>query len=395
MRGDYSPVTVSRGENIASFDIEIASSRQRHETTTQGRRIHLVTWFLLASIAVASYCIYTGILDLPKGLIGAPIDESGEDDNSPSNDDFSGLKDDDWDNNYSVPPSGYDEQDNTTQEQDNLQQQMSQDESQEAEEATAVVEPQHNQHKHVDDIKFVFCYGDSLTSGFLAAQTETHPYAPSLQTEINKMYDAASATIAPELQHPPNIVVESVGFPGMPASAMLQLVEREKVGACSVVENSPKLSVMVILAGTNDLMHLGLDIADAAETTDPDEKAQTILESITGLHKALLECSQRADNGDMHILSVGIPGSRFIMDTPVASEIQLRVNRGLKEFSSNYFTEVTHNKISYSDFPFEYDESDSKWGPDGLHLTALGYDELGKKLAPAVKSVLDKMYDDL
>lgn len=389
MRGDdYSPVTVDSGDddnNIASFDLEISSNRQRHENATSGRRIHLITWFLLASIAVASYCIYAGILDLPKGLIGALIDE----DDSPSNDDFSGLKDDDWENDYSVPPSGYDKQeDNTTQEQ---QQQMSQDESQEAEEATAEVEPQHNEQKHAgDEIKFVFCYGDSLTSGFVPAQTEPHPYAPALQTELNNLYDAASATIAPELQHPPNIVVQSVGFPGMPASTMLQLVE-EEVGACSIVKNSPKLSVMVVLTGTNDLMYMEFHDSEAIDT---DEKAQMILQSITGLHTAILECAQKAGNEDMHILSVGIPGSRLIKTTPVASEIALKVNNGLKEFSSSYYTKVTHDKVVYSDFPFEYDETDSNWGADGLHLTVLGYDEMGKQLANAVKSILDKMYVD-
>ena len=412
MRGDdYSPVTGDSGDdnNIASFDLEISSNRQRHESATPGRRIHLVTWFLLASIAVASYCIYAGILDLPKGLIGAPIDE----DVIPSNDDFSGLKDDDWENDLSVPPLGYDEEeDNITQEQekeqqqqmsqdesqeteeDNTtqeQQQISQDESQEAEEATTVLEPQHNEQKHVvDDIKFVFCYGDSLTSGFVPAQTEPHPYAPALETELNSLYDAASATIAPELQHPPNIVVQSVGFPGMLASTMLQLVE-EEIGACSIVKNSPKLSVMVVLTGTNDLMHLEFHDSEAIDT---DEKAQMILQSITGLLKAILECAQKTGNEDMHILSVGIPGSRLIETTPVASEIALRVNNGLKEFSSSYYTKVTHDKVVYRDFPFEYDETDSKWGADGLHLTALGYDEMGNQLANAVKSILDKMYVD-
>ena len=325
MRGDdYSPVTVDSGDdnnNIASFDLEISSNRQRHESATPGRRIHLITWFLLASIAVASYCIYAGILDLPKGLIGAPIDE----DDSPSNDDFSGLKDDDWENDYSVPPSGFDlEKDSTMQEQNDLkQQQMSQDESKEAAEAAAEVEPQHNEQNHAgDDIKFVFCYGDSLTSGFVPAQTEPHPYAPALETELNNLYNSASATIAPELQHPPKIVVQSVGFPGMPASTMLQLVE-EEVGACSVVKNSPKLSVMVVLTGTNDLMHLEFHDSEAIDT---DEKAQMILESITGLHTAILECAQQAGNEDMHILSVGIPGSRLIETTPVAAEIVLKVN---------------------------------------------------------------------
>ena len=405
MPDDYSPIGVGSGGNdvadIASFDLEMASSRQRHghregsTISTTGKNLFL--WFLFASVAVAGYCIYTGTLDLPTGLMGATMDESGAD--GPSNDDFSGLNDDDWEGSSMSTP-GYDEQDLNTkseQEQDTLHQQTTHDESQEAEE-TAVAEPQNNQQQPAaDSPRFIFCYGDSLTFGFIPSEGEPHPYGPSLQSELTNLYTAASATKAPELKHPPNMVVRHVGFPGMPASAMLKLVEQKDVGACSIVENIPTLSVLIILTGTNDLQQMAPDIMGPGgpEAIDSNGKAEMILESITNLHKATLECAQRVGNKDMHTLALGIPGSQFQTQFPVASDIAAKVNKGLNEFSSSYNKESPHGKIVYSDFPIAYDQSDSKWGPDGLHLSAEGYDELGKKVAPEVKRILDMMYDDL
>mmetsp|Transcript_34711 Transcript_34711/g.70883 ORF Transcript_34711/g.70883 Transcript_34711/m.70883 type:complete len:405 (-) Transcript_34711:47-1261(-) len=404
MPDDYSPVRVGSGGNgvvdIASFDLEIASSRQRHghregSTSTTGKNLFL--WFLFASVAVAGYCIYTGILDLPTGLMGATMDESGAD--GPSNDDISGLNDDDWEGSSMSSP-GYDEQDLNTiseQEQDTLHQQTTHDESQDAEE-TAVAEPQNNQQQPAaDSPRFIFCYGDSLTFGFIPSEGEPHPYGPSLQSELINLYSAASAIKAPELKHPPSMVVRHVGFPGMPASAMLNLVEQKDVGACAIVENIPTLSVLIILTGTNDLQQMAPDIMGPGgpEAIDSNGKAEMILESITNLHKATLECAQRVGNKDMHTLALGIPGSQFQTQFPVASDIAAKVNKGLNEFSSSYNKESPHGKIVYSDFPIAYDKSDSKWGPDGLHLSAEGYDELGKKVAPEVKRILDMMYDDL
>jgi len=372
MHNNYNPVATGRGtgDHIASFDLEIASNRQRHDETRSalsGR--HLIAWFFFASVAVASFCIFTGILEVPKGIAGAPVRESGED--NPSNDYGSGWNDDDWE-----PSSGYDEQDNTNQEAEAEQQNI-------------------NEYKVTKEIKFVYCYGDSLTAGYIPNESENHPYGPALQSELNNLYRTASAAIAPQLQHPPNIIVQSTGYPGMPAKAMIKNVEHEYVGACRAVEHSPKPSVVIILAGTNDLMRVTPDLErpDDSEALHNEGRVEVILGPITTLYKAVLACSARVGGNDMMILSVGIPGSRFQVEHPAASDIAAKVNEGLSEFSSNY--SGPSGKIVYTDFPFEYEESDSKWAPDGLHLTALGYDELGKRLAPVVKSVLDMMYDDL
>ncbi len=424
MPSDYSPVSSGGGDigdaDVASFDLEIATSRQRHGggSGRSGSGIsrigrNLIIWFFFASVVVAGYCIYNGTLDLPKGLIGAPLD--GSDADSPSNDDFSGLNDDDWENSSTSMSSGYDNKDDNTismtpeesvakeendsfseeeinQEQTTSQQQMTYDGSQE----TAEAEPQqNNQQQPAPAPKFVFCYGDSLTFGLVPNENEPHPYGPSLESEVNKLYSAASAKSTSEFVHPPTTVVETLGFPGMTALTMLNLIEQEEVGTCSIVEKE-SISVMIILAGTNDLGQLahGILYPDGQETINDNDIVEKILESITNLHKATLECAKREGNKDMHILSLGIPGSKLQTKFPVTADIVAKVNKGLNEFSSSYNMQSPHGKIVYRDFPFAYDESDSKWGPDGLHLSRQGYEELGKALAPEVKSILDMIYDD-
>ncbi len=358
MHNQYNPVATGRGrgDHIASFDMDMgtASSHQRHHETRTAFSGRQIAWFVFASVAVAGFCIYTGILEPPsKDIAGAPMSES----DNPSNDYDSGLNDDDWE---------------------------------------PAAEQQSIDHRLNKGIKFVLCYGDSLTAGYIPKESENHPYGPALQSELNQLYRTASTTVVtPELQRPPNIIVQSVGYPGMPAKAMIKNVEDQKVGACRAVEHSPKPSVVIILAGTNDLLRVTPDLerSDDPEALHNEAGVEMILGPITTLYKAVLACSTRVGGNDMMILSVGIPGSRFQVEHPVATDIAAKVNEGLNEFASNY---TGPGKIVYTDFPFEYDESDiSRWAPDGLHLTARGYDELGEMLAPTVKSVLDMIYDDL
>ncbi|KAL7445239.1 hypothetical protein ACHAXM_011919 [Skeletonema potamos] len=404
MPSDYSPVSSGEGVDIASFDLEIAASRQRRGGG-RGRnggisRIgrNLIMCLLFASVLVAGYCIYNGTLDLPKGLIGAEM--GGSDVDSPSSDDFTGLNDDDWENSSASMSSGYDKEDNimsmTPEEpaakgknDGTSQQKMMYDGSQEV-----IAEPQQNNQQQPADHapKLVFCYGDSLTFGLVPNEKEPQPYGLSLESEVNKLFSAASATSTTEIAHPPATIVQTLGFPGMTAMTMLNLIEKKDVGTCFVLENE-RLSVMIILTGTNDLGHIAPELLyhDGQMAIDTHDIAKKILESITNLHKATLECATRAGIIDMHILSLGIPGSAFQTKFPVTADIAAKVNKGLKKFSTSYNRQSPHGKIVYRDFPFAYDESDSKWGSDGLHLSRQGYEELGKALAPEVKSILDNM----
>ena len=235
----------------------------------------------------------------------------------------------------------------------------------------------------------IFCYGDSLTFGWVPNDNNPHPYGPHLEAELNALYSSASAKSAEETGIPATIV-QSVGYPGMTAAAMLELIEQDQVGTCSIVKQVTNLSVMIILTGTNDLGQMTHDaIGQDPSTIDSDGTSNMIINFITKLHKKTLDCAESVGNKDLHILSIGIPGSDLQTKYPQVGSIAAAVNKGLSEFASSY----PNGKIIYRDFPFEFEESDSKWGGDGLHLSSLGYDELGEALAPEVKRILDIMYD--
>lgn len=239
----------------------------------------------------------------------------------------------------------------------------------------------------------IFCYGDSLTFGWVPNDNNPHPYGPHLEAELNALYSSASAKSAEETGIPATIV-QSIGYPGMTAAAMLEMIEQDQVGTCFIVKQVTNLSVMIILTGTNDLGQMTHDaIGQDPSTIDSDGTSNMIINFITKLHKKTLDCAESVGNKDLHILSIGIPGSDLQKKYAQVGSIAAAVNKGLSEFASSYNLMHPNGKIIYRDFPFEFEESDSKWGGDGLHLSSLGYDELGKALAPEVKRILDIMYD--
>jgi lysophospholipase L1-like esterase len=283
------------------------------------------------------------------------------------------------------------QQEEQQQQEEQEQEQEQEQQQQQIEEEKEVSEPpqQDQQQKPTYKPKMIFCYGDSLTFGWVPNDNNPHPYGPHLEAELNVLYSSASAKSAEETGIPATIV-QSVGYPGMTAAAMLELVEQDQVGTCSIMKQVTDLSVMIILTGTNDLGQMTHDaIGQDPSTIDSDGTSNMIINFITKLHKKTLDCAESVGNNDLHILSIGIPGSDLQKKYTQVGSIAAAVNKGLSEFASSY----TNGKIIYRDFPFEFEESDSKWGGDGLHLSSLGYDELGKVLAPEVKRILDIMYD--
>ena len=282
------------------------------------------------------------------------------------------------------------QQEQKQQQQQQEQQQEQEQQQQQIEEKEVSEPPQQDQQQNpIYKPKMIFCYGDSLTFGWVPNDNNPHPYGPHLEAELNALYSSASAKSAEETGIPATIV-QSVGYPGMTAAAMLELIEQDQVGTCSIMKQVTDLSVMIILTGTNDLGQMTHDaIGQDPSTIDSDGTSNMIINFITKLHKKTLDCAESVGNNDLHILSIGIPGSDLQKKYPQVGSIAAAVNKGLSEFASSY----TNDKIIYRDFPFEFEESDSKWGGDGLHLSSLGYDELGKVLAPEVKRILDIMYD--
>jgi lysophospholipase L1-like esterase len=127
------------------------------------------------------------------------------------------------------------------------------------------------------------------------------------------------------------------------------------------LNQDPLPSIVVILAGTNDLAYIG--------------KAQPIVECISALHKLCW------DAGIQKTVAVGIPPSSYQENHLDAADLCCEVNEALKDFCRS------SPRAFYVAFPFGC-ERDQKWAPDGLHLTKEGYKQLGTDLAPAISQVL-------
>ena len=369
MPDGYETVAAGGGDDIASFDLEIARSQEQQQgggRSTIGRS--LILWFVLASVVIAGYCVYAGIIDIPTGF-GRPVDDSNSD--IPYNDDaFIELADDNWEsdsmlehdeevessisgsNNSNNMVDTQQQDDNKMQEkndesnkksepqtveqssqQQEKQQQQEQEQEQEQqqqqiEEEKEVSEPpqQDQQQKPSYKPKMIFCYGDSLTFGWVPNDNNPHPYGPHLEAELNALYSSASAKSAEETGIPTTIV-QSVGYPGMTAAAMLELIEQDQVGTCFIVKQVTNLSVMIILTGTNDLGQMTHDaIGQDPSTIDSDGTSNMIINFITKLHKKTLDCAESVGNKDLHILSIGIPGSDLQTKYPQVGSMAAVVN---------------------------------------------------------------------
>lgn len=227
----------------------------------------------------------------------------------------------------------------------------------------------------------IFCYGDSLTAGTSPPMDRLFPYGPSLERELNKMYSESSNT---------SVVVRWRGLPGWTASTMVEYLDDSSVGLRSAVNgiSNPSLSLVIILAGTNDIGMLTSSMSSA--NVDVEKAVDPILR----LHKACLESNNDNDPAkederiQLQTLAVGIPGSAWQQMNSEARKLCRDMNDVLEGFASSYDSNEG-GRISFTNFPFDYAQSDSKWSSDGLHLSPEGYEVLGVELAKSVKDILD------
>jgi lysophospholipase L1-like esterase len=199
----------------------------------------------------------------------------------------------------------------------------------------------------------ILCYGDSLTAGVSPPEWAENPYSSSLEETLRL--------------HFPSVHVHYQGLSGWTAYQMVQQSNQPK-GLASLIQqqlppSSPSsLSIVIILAGTNDLgYHMDAD---------------NIFQSIFTLHRVAWQ------NGILNTIAVGIPPSAYQLRTPSAADAAERVNQKLKAQASMQMP----GAMTYIPFPFSFppeapNSKETIWAPDGLHLSPLGYKALGKALA--------------
>ena len=214
--------------------------------------------------------------------------------------------------------------------------------------------------------KRIFCYGDSLTAGTAPPVNDLYPYGQSLERELGD-----------------GVVVRWRGLPGWTAQTMDEYLDDGNVGLRAAVNgiDNPPISLVIILAGTNDIGFLTSSMATTGAAPDIDAAVKPIL----NLHKACIDIVKGEHK--IRTLAVGIPGSAWQQMNASASKLADDMNSSIREFAQSY--PDPDRLVSYTDFPFPYEKNDL-WCADGLHLSPEGYNRLGRDLAPILGQILER-----
>lgn len=203
----------------------------------------------------------------------------------------------------------------------------------------------------------ILCYGDSLTAGTTSGTPQLYPYASQLEMALN--------------EHPSrtNVVVRHRGLPGWTAKTMLEVLDGEQ-GLQSAIRRvqNPPLSLIVLLAGSNDLGY--------------NYGAEAITENIIALH-------QVAWDNNIPTLAIGIPSSGYQSQVTSARDLATQINQNLKDVCDQ------SDRSSFVTFPFQFEKGGENWASDTLHFSPMGYQALAKALVPHVEHVLNDLEENL
>jgi lysophospholipase L1-like esterase len=182
---------------------------------------------------------------------------------------------------------------------------------------------------------------------------------------------------------------------------MVECIDDPNFGLLSIVGGVKHLSLVIILAGTNDVGALTSSLGKRRDDDIDDviDDAKIIANRIIRLHDAC-----RRDGG-VRTLAVGVPGSAWQRTNARASRLRECVNDALRRFAEEEEEEEKEKgggggrETYYVDFPFPFarrgddvvgdDDYSELWNPDGLHLSEMGYETLGRRLAPCVLDILE------
>ena len=208
----------------------------------------------------------------------------------------------------------------------------------------------------------ILCFGDSLTAGTTFESYQEYPYAPHLEKAL-KENNMATTSTSTSL----DIMVRHKGYPGWTADQLLESASGPG-GLRSIIQNvqNPSLSLVVLLAGTNDLGYM--------------RSPQEIVESLIGLHKLCLQ-----DEGIPNTIAIGIPSSAYQSINDDAKTAAHTTNELLKTWCEN----ESNGKSTYFPFPFDFERNSEKlWSSDGLHFSPKGYEILGQSLVPLIQKLI-------
>lgn len=226
------------------------------------------------------------------------------------------------------------------------------------------------------DVVRVFCYGDSLTAGTSPPSYELFPYPVHLERSINDKIIASNKRFAGMAL--PKVSIRWKGLPGWTANTMLEYANDSNVGLCTTIKKvqNPSLSLVIILAGTNDI---GMA---ASSSSDSKESSKRVASDIIALHQLVFDSSSPI-NSSIQTLAISVPPSKWQQSSTNAQSMAEDVNNRIRAWCDT--TENSH----FVKHPIQsWSHNDPRWAPDGLHLSPMGYEEFGKSLSSVVTQIL-------
>lgn len=183
----------------------------------------------------------------------------------------------------------------------------------------------------------ILCLGDSLTAGYIDGVAAAVPYTDRLAERL----EASGA----------NVLVTNAGVPGELSSQMSKRLLSE-------LQQGPRYGMVLILAGTNDILH----------KNPPDQTVATV----TRLH-------QLAWDAGVRTAVMSIPPVRLAGCTQLAllEKNRRMINRRLEQLAV-----MNRQRTVFIDVAALVPLSSSAlWSSDGLHLTRAGYETIGDFIA--------------
>lgn len=179
-----------------------------------------------------------------------------------------------------------------------------------------------------------------------------YPYAPYLEKAFNERRDRKY-----------EIVVRHRGLPGWTASAMVGEADGPSTGLRSLIKNAQDVSLVIILAGINDMAY--------------GQNAKTITDDVLQLHKIAWE------QNVPRTIAITIPPSGYQSSNEQARRLAEEVNVYLEEACNH-----ENSRAILMRFPFEYERGGENWFEDSLHFSEQGYKMLGESLIGTVEDAL-------
>ncbi|EME38777.1 hypothetical protein DOTSEDRAFT_75493 [Dothistroma septosporum NZE10] len=236
--------------------------------------------------------------------------------------------------------------------------------------------------RHVENQLRVLAFGDSLTEGYTDFGTTYHPYGDALKAELTKLVTEVNTSVDIEGQSG-DCVLPSLG-----GDFHERLIKATGVASDSLT----KYDVTIILGGTNDLAYkMEAGFAGAKEIFEQGLKPLYGHVLATGSSLIVMTVPQRAIDTRTSNLAVKARSNREHLNRLIIDWVFEEARNRTHAASSKVWL---FDLAPLVPFPRDKGEEDVTpfdekiWSPDGLHMSASGYDFVGHELAAFVKGII-------